>query len=541
VTGLIVTMGSGAMTNPIPDLGNAKCIFIIGSNLTENHPIVSQWVWDAKENGAKVILADPRYTPTAWMADLFLQLKPGSDIALLNGLMHIIIKEKLYNQDFISRRTTGLDQLREAVAEYDPSIVEEISGVPSNLLREAAGLYATAKAAAIVYCMGITQHTCGHDNVVSCSNLALLCGQVGRPGTGVLPLRGQTNVQGACDMGALAGFLPGYVNVADPNGRERIARLWGRENLPSQPGLTVVEMMNAAAEGKMKGIYVMGENPMVSDPHTHHVEEALKKLDFLVVQDMFLSETAQLAHIVLPAASWVEKEGSLTNTERRVQWAHKAIHPIDETKADWQIISQVANQLGFQYNYACPEDILREINKVIPAYGGITPERINGRVGGLSWPCPDFIHPGTPILHTETFRTADGLGRFIPVKHQPPAELTDDEYPLLLTTGRVGMHYNAGSMTRRSASLLKRSREAFVEINPSDAQKLGITANEEVKIITRRGDTLARASITQKLSPGIVFMPFHFGGTNILTVDALDKRAKIPEFKVAACKITKNI
>jgi len=528
------------MTNPIPDLGKAKCLFIIGSNLTENHPIVSQWVWDAKESGAKVIAADPRYTPTAWMADIFLQLAPGTDIALLNGLMRIIIKEKLYNQDFINRRTTGFAQLQEAVAEYDPPRVEKITGVPSSLLQEAARLYAQAEAAGIVYCMGITQHTCGHDNVLDCSNLALLCGQVGRPGTGVLPLRGQTNVQGACDMGALAGFLPGYVNVADPKGRERIARLWGREDLPAQPGFTVVEMMNAAAEGKIKGMYVMGENPMVSDPHSHHVEEALKKVDFLVVQDMFLSETAQLAHVVLPAASWAEKEGSLTNTERRVQWAHRAIQSMDETKTDWQIISQVANRLGFQYHYACPEDILREINKVIPAYGGITPERIRELMGGLTWPCPTPDHPGTPILHSETFRTADGLGKFIPVQYQPPVELPDDEYPLVLTTGRVVMHYNAGSMTRRSASLLKRSREPFVEVHPSDAQKLGITAGEEVKITTRRGDTLARASITQKLSPGVVFMPFHFAGTNILTVDALDKTAKIPEFKVAACKITKK-
>jgi formate dehydrogenase major subunit len=536
----MVTMGSGAMTNPIPDLGRARCLFIIGSNLTENHPIVSQWVWDAKEKGAKIIAADPRYTPTAWMADIFLQLKPGTDIALLNGFMNIIIKEELYNQDFINRRTTGFAQLQEAVAEYDPSRVEKITGVPSRLLQEAAKVYAKAEAAGIVYCMGITQHTCGHDNVLDCSNLALLCGQVGRPGTGVLPLRGQTNVQGACDMGALAGFLPGYVNVADPKGRERIARLWGREDLPGRPGFTVVEMVNAATEGKIRGMYILGENPLVSDPHGRHVEEALKKLDFLVVQDIFLSETAELAHVVLPAASWAEKEGSLTNTERRVQWAHKAIQPIDETKTDWQIISRVANQLGFQYPYTCPEDILREINQVIPAYGGITSERLKGNIDGLTWPCPTPDHPGTPILHSETFRTADGLGKFIPVRYQPPVELPDDEYPLVLTTGRVVMHYNAGSMTRRSAALLKRSQEPFVEVHPCDAQKLGIAANEEVRITTRRGDTLAKASITQKLSPGIVFMPFHFPGANILTVDALDETAKIPEFKVAACKITKN-
>jgi len=296
-------MGSGAMTNPIPDLVNSKCILIIGSNLTENHPIVSRWVWDAKDHGAKVIVADPRYTPTAWMADIFLQLTPGTDIALLNGFMQVIIQEKLYHQDFISRRTTGFAQLQEAVAEYDPATVEKISGVPSNLLQEAARLYAKAEAAAIVYCMGITQHTYGHENVVDCSNLALLCGQVGRPGTGVLPLRGQNNVQGACDMGALATFLPGYVNVTDGTGRERIARLWGREYLPSQPGLTLVEMINAAGEGKIKGMYIMGENPLVADPNSRHVEEALNKLDFLVVQEMFLSETAKLAHVVLPAAS----------------------------------------------------------------------------------------------------------------------------------------------------------------------------------------------------------------------------------------------
>jgi len=541
VTGLLVTMGSGAMTNPIPDLGNAKCIFIIGSNLTENHPIISQWIWDAKERGAKVIVADPRYTPTGWMADIFLQLKPGTDIALLNGLIHIIIKENLHNQDFINRRTTGFAQLQEAVVEYDPATVEKITGVPSNLLQKAARLYAKSEAAAILYCMGITQHTFGHENVLDCSNLALLCGQVGRPGTGVLPLRGQNNVQGACDMGALAAFLPGYVRVTDQNGREKIARLWGREHLPSQPGLTLVEMANAAAEGKVKGMYILAENPVISDPNAHHVQEALKKLDFLVVQEMFLSETARMAHVVLPAASWVEKEGSVTGTERRVQWMTKAINPIDETKADWQVISEIANKLGFNFNYSSPDDILREINKVVPAYGGITPERIKGHIGGLIWPCPTPDHPGTPILHGDTFRTADGLGKFVPVKHRPTVEVTDDEYPLLLTTGRVVMHYNTGSMTRRSASLLKRSPDLFVEINPSDAQKLGITANEEVKVISRRGETLARASITPKLSSGVVFMPFHFSGTNLLTLDALDETAKIPEYKVAACKITKKI
>ena len=540
VTGLIATLGSGAMTNPIPDLVNSKCIFIIGSNLTENHPIVSRWIWDAKERGTKVIVADPRYTPTAWMADIFLQLKPGTDIALINGIMHIIVNEKLYHQDFINRRTTGFDQLQELVAKYDPATVEKISGVNSRLLQEAARLYAKAETAAIIYCMGITQHTCGHGNVIDCANLALLCGQVGRPGTGVLPLRGQNNVQGACDMGALATFLPGYVNVTDENGSGRIAQLWGHEHLPDKPGLTIVEMLNAIGEGKIKGMYIMGENPVISDPNSSHVEDALKKLDFLVVQEMFLSETAKLAHVVLPAASWVEKEGSVTGTERRVQWMLKAVEPIDETKVDWQIISEIANRFGFNFNYSGPEDILREINQVIPSYGGITADRIKGHIGGLIWPCPTTEHPGTPILHSDAFKTADGLGKFIPVEHQPPFELPDDEYPLLLTTGRVVMHYNAGAMTRRSASLLKRSPELFVEINPTDAQRLGIGADEIIKISTKRGETSAKASITNKIAPGVVFMPFHFPGTNILTVDALDERAKIPEFKVAACKIAKE-
>lgn len=541
VTGLIATLGSGAMTNPIPGLVDSKCIFIIGSNLTENHPVISRWVWDAKEQGAKVIVADPRYTPTAWMADIFLKLKPGTDITLINGLMHIIVNEKLYRQDFISGRTTGFEQLQELVAKYDAATVEKISGVPSPLVQEAARLYAKAKTAAIIYCMGITQHTCGHGNVIGCANLALLCGQVGRRGTGVLPLRGQNNVQGACDMGALATFLPGYVSVADESGSGRIAQLWGREHLPDKPGLTVVEMIDAAGEGKIKGMYIVGENPVISDPHSRHVEEALSKVDFLVVQDIFLSETARLAHVVLPASGWVEKEGSLTGTERRVQWMSKAINPIDETKADWQIIAEIAGRLGFNFSYSGPEDILREINKVIPLYGGITPERIKTHTGGLTWPCPTPDHPGTPILHDDTFGTADGLGRFIPVEYQPPLEPPDDKYPLLLTTGRVVLHYNAGTMTRRSAPLLRRSPELFVEINPADAQRLGIGADEGVRVATKRGETTAKVNITNKVAPGVVFMPFHFPGTNILTVDALDERAKIPELKVAACKITKII
>jgi len=540
VTGLVATLGSGAMTNPIPDLAKSKCIFIIGSNFAENHPIAARWILDAKEQGAKIIVADPRYTPTAWTADIFLQHKPGTDIALINGMLHTIIKEKLHDKNFVKERTIGFDQIKALAAKYDAHTVEKITGVRSSLLQEAARLYAKAESAAIVYCMGITQHTCGHGNVVSCANLALICGNIGRPGTGVLPLRGQDNVQGACDMGGLPTVLPGYARVDDEAVRQRIAALWGKEELPKEPGLTVVEMTNAAAEGKIKAMYIMGENPMVSDPNTKHVRQALDKLDFLVVQDIFFTETAELADVVLPGACWAEKEGTVTATSRSVQWRAKAIPPPGEAKADLDIICNIANRLGFKFNYQNADEVLREINLAVPSYAGITPERVKEKVGGLTWPCPTDDHPGTPILHSETFATVERLGKFIPVEHQPPFEVTDNEYPLLLTTGRVVMHYNTGSMTRRSSSLLKRSPELFVEVNQADAEKLGISADEEVKISTRRGDTIAKTTITNRVPPGVVFMPFHFSGTNALVVEALDEKAKVPEFKVAACKIAKG-
>jgi len=540
VTGLVATLGSGAMTNPIPDLANSKCIFIIGSNFAENHPIAARWVLDAKEQGSKIIVADPRYTPTAWIADVFLQLKPGTDIALINGMIHTIIKEKLYDKNFVKERIIGFDQIKALAAKYDANTVGKITGVSPHLLQEAARLYAKAQSAAIVYCMGITQHTCGHGNVVSCANLTLICGNIGRVGTGVLPLRGQDNVQGACDMGGLSTVLPGYTSVNDETGRTRIAALWGKEDLPNKPGLTVVEMTNAAAEGKVKAMYIMGENPMVSDPNTKHVRQALDKLDFLVVQDIFLTETAELADVVLPGACWVEKEGTVTATSRSVQWRAKAIAPPGEAKADLAIICEIAKKLGFEFNYQSADEVLREINLVVPSYAGITPERVKEKVGGLTWPCPTPDHPGTPILHSDAFATVERLGKLIPVEHQPPFEMPDDEYPLLLTTGRVVMHYNAGSMTRRSASLLKRSPELFVEVNPADAEKLGISADEEVMVSTRRAETVAKATITNRVPPGIVFMPFHFPGVNALVVEALDEKAKVPEFKVAACKIARG-
>jgi formate dehydrogenase alpha subunit len=556
VVGLTRAFGSGAMTNPIPDLANADCILIIGSNFAGNHAPVARWVLRAKEKGARVIVADPRLTPTAWLADTFLPIRPGSDVALLNGLMHVIVEEGLTDPAFIAQRTSGYNELVKTVQGYTPDDVAPITGVPPALIVEAARAYGKASSAAIVYCMGITQHTTGSDNVAACANLALLCGQVGRPGAGLWPLRGQNNVQGACDMGALAEFYPGYRQVDDPQAAETFRQAWESNlqspisNLNPNPGLTVVEMMNAATAGDIKALYIMGENPLLSDPNAGHVRQALGALDFLVVQDIFMTETAELADVVLPAAAWAEKEGTFTSTGRRVQWSHRAIAPPGEARDDLWIIGQVARRLGFNFfdrqGLLTAAAVLSEINQLVPSYGGITPQRVFDRqglltaAGGLSWPCPEADHPGTPILHAEAFSTPDGRARIVPVHYTPPAEETSAGFPLVLTTGRVAVHHNAGSMTRRSPSLLDRAPELFVEIHPSDAAQLGIAEGEAVAITTVRGDTTAKARVTDKVRAGAAFMPFHFSGTNQLTIDALDAEAKIPEFKVAACQVSKE-
>ncbi len=546
VVSLTRALGSGAMTNPIPDLANADCILIIGSNLAENHAPVARWVLRAKEKGARVIVADPRLTPTAWLADTFLPLRPGTDVALLNGLMHVIIEEGLTDWNFIAQRTGGYHELVQAVREYTPDYVASITGVPPALIVAAARAYGKASAAAIVYCMGITQHTAGSDNVAACADLALICGQVGRPGAGLWPLRGQNNVQGACDMGALAEFYPGYRWVDDPQAAEAFRQAWGSDltlvaDLQSAaPGLTVVEMMNAAAAGDIKAMYIMGEDPVNSDPNAGHVRQALESLDFLVVQDIFLTDTAQLADVVLPAAAWAEKEGTFTSTERRVQWSRRAITPPGEARDALWIIGQVGRRLGLDLDYRGAEAVLSEINQFVPLYGGLTPQRLRGVSDGLFWPCPDSDHPGTPILHAEAFSTPDGRARIVPVRYTPPAEETSAHFPLVLTTGRLAVHYNTGSMTRRSPSLMERAPELLVEINPADAAQLNLTEGQVVAITTARGETKARARLTDRVRAGTAFMPFHFSGPNQLTTDALDAEAKIPEFKVAACQVSKE-
>ena len=541
MAGLAATLGSGAMTNPIIDLANADCIFVIGSNFAENHPIVSRWVLDAKQRGATLIVADPRFTPTAWSADLFLPLLPGTDTSLVNAMMNVIIAEGLWDEEFVEERVDGFDDLCDMVSLYPPESAAKITGVPAEDIVRAAQAYATADAASIVYCMGITQHTCGTETVKNLANLAMLTGQIGRPGTGVNPLRGQDNVQGACDMGALPNVYPGYQPVTDEANRASFARAWGLapEDLSLKNGLTLVELTHAIDEGKLRGMVILGENPIVGDPNAAHVAEALKKLDFLAVIEIFPSETTELAHVILPAASFAEKRGTKTATDRRVQWLERAVEPVGEAMADWKIICRLAARMGFEkaFTYPHEEAIFYEIRAMVLSYAGLSPERLQNTIGGIPWPCLDTDDPGMPILYTKSFNRPGGKGKMSPVEYLPPAEATSDEYPLVLTSGRVVLHYNAGAMTRRTRALQEREPELFVQINPQTAKSYGVREQAEALVQTRRGEAKAKVRITRRIPPGVLFMPFHFPEMNFLTNDALDPTAKIPEYKVAACRI----
>jgi predicted molibdopterin-dependent oxidoreductase YjgC len=454
------------------------------------------------------------------------------------GMMRVIVDEGLLDSSFIEQRCQDFDVFKDSLSDFDLDFVEQITGVPSKKIAEAARLYATNTPATIIfYAMGITQHSHGTDNVLATANLAMLTGNVGKPCTGVDPLRGQNNVQGACDMGALPNVYPGYQAVSDPVIRGKFEAAWGC-SLPPSPGLTLVEMVEAAYRKDINALYLIGENPALSDPDLQHVWEALTRLEFLVVQDIFLSETAKFAHVVLPAASFAEKDGTFTNTERRVQRVRKAIDPIGESKPDWWIVCQVAQRLeakGFDYSH--PSNIMEEIRRLTPSYGGISCERLEN--GGLQWPCPFDDHPGTPILHTNTF--VRGKGRFIPLKYTPPGEMADADYPLILTTGRSLYHYHTGTMTRKVTGLNIIEPEGVAEINPEDASRLGIALGDRVRVSSRRGEVITKAKITEAVPPGVVFMTFHFAesAANILTNPKLDPVAKIPEFKVAAVKVEK--
>jgi formate dehydrogenase alpha subunit len=535
VAGLARAFGSGAMTNSIADLPEADVIFVIGSNTTECHPIIGAVMKRAvKEGKSHLIVADPRAIELTEYADIHLQQKPGTDVALINALARVILGDKLEDRAFIAQRTEGFEELRKAVEPYTLELGEKITGVPAEDIARAARLFGAAEAASIVYSMGITQHTTGTDNVLALANLAMLTGNMGRPGTGVNPLRGQNNVQGSCDMGALPDVYPGYQRVADEAMHEKFEQAWG-VTLPGNPGLTVVEMINAAATGQIKALFIMGENPMLSDPDITHVEEALKNLEFVAVQDIFLTETAQLADVVLPAAAFAEKEGTFTNTERRVQLICKALEPPGEARADWEIICDLATRMGYPMSYPNAAAVEDEVASVTPIYGGIVYDRL--RQQSLQWPCPDRHHPGTPILHREKFTR--GLGKFHPVEFIPAQELPDDDYPFVLSTGRILQHYHTGTMTRRSEVLDKLVSVGAIEINPADAARLGIADGDMAQVVSRRGQIEIAARVTERVAAGTLFLAFHYreAPANRLTIAALDPIAKIPEFKVCAVKV----
>lgn len=535
VAALARAFGSGAMTNSIAEIEGSDCILVTGSNTTEAHPIVAQAIYQAVRKGATLIVVDPREIELADIAHLHLRQRPGTDVAWLNGLAHVILAEGLWNQEFVADRGEGFEEFRSAVAEYTPERVEEITGIPAESLREAARAYARAERGTIIFSMGITQHTTGTDNVLALANLALLTGHIGRPSTGVNPLRGQNNVQGACDMGALPGLLPGYQPVADPTARKKFEAAWG-VNIPERPGLTVVEMMDAALAGEIKAMVIMGENPLVSHPDIRHAQEALRRLEFLVVMDIFLSETAQLAHVVLPAASFAEKDGTFTNTERRVQRVRKALPPPGEARADWEILGELLTRMGHPVRYAHPGEIMAEIASLTPIYAGISYDRLEG--AGLQWPCPTPDHPGTPFLHAGRFTR--GKGRFHAVPYRGPAELPDTDYPLTLTTGRVLYHFHSRTMTGRVAGLEELVPEAYVEIHPADAAAVGVADGDRVEVSSRRGTIEVAACVTDRAQPGTVFIPFHFGhaAANVLTpAEPLDPVAKMPALKACAVRL----
>lgn len=524
------------MTNSFADFKKAKMILMVGTNMSEAHPVASTFVKDAMLGGAQLIVVDPRRTDMVDFAQLHVQIKVGSDVAFINGLMNVLINENLYDKKYVDSCTVGFEDLKKKVMEYPPERAAEISGVTADMIRDVARRLASVKPAMLMYTLGITEHICGVNNVMSCANLQMLLGNVGFECGGVNPLRGQNNVQGACDMGGLPNVYPAYQPVNNPDIQKKFEAAWNAK-LSDKVGLTIPGVLEGLSAGTVKAVYIVGENPMVSDPDVHHVEKALRQAELLVVQDIFLTPTAELAHVVLPGASFAEKDGTFSNTERRVQRVRKAIEPIGESRADWEILQDLSTRFGYPMKYESPAEIMAEVATVAPSYGGISYDRLEGE--GLFWPCVNKDHPGTRVLHQGKF--SRGLGLFHAIDFKPPAEEIDTEYPFWLTTGRVHVHYHTGTMTRNSPSLHAEMPEGFLEINPQDAKVLGVRAGDRVKVSSRRGEMVTRVDCTKRVTPGMVFMPFHFVETcaNILTNPANDPIAKIPEYKVCAVKLEK--
>jgi len=539
VAGLAAKFGSGAMTNSVAEIEDAKALLVIGSNTTENHPIIGLRMKEATRRGAKLIVADPRRIPLTKFATLWLRQKPGTDSVLLNAMMNVILAEGLEDKRFIQERTEGFREFAESLKEFTPEYGASVTGVPAENIRKAARIYAEAENAGIYYAMGITQHVMGTNNVLALGNLAMLTGNLGKPGAGVNPLRGQNNVQGCCDMGCLPNVYPGYQNVDDPEARKRFEAVWG-VSLSGKVGLPASLMTGAMLDGRMKGMYIFGENPALSDPNTHHAVKGFESLEFLVVQDIFPTETTALADVVLPSASFAEKNGTFTCSERRIQRVRKAVSSPGEAREDLAIISEIYQRLkGLPVEPVRADEVFDEVGRLWPGIAGVSYERLERET--VQWPCPADEHPGTPYLFKETFPRPGGKAQFTVVPQVISSELPDKEYPYLLTTGRELFHYHTGTMTRRSTGLDKVAPTAFIEVNPVDAIKLGIADGDKVKVSSRRGTIQLPAKVSDIVPPEVVFIPFHYkeAAANILTSDALDPVSKIMEAKVCAVRIEK--
>lgn len=536
MAGLATSFGSGAMTNSINEIPQSKVLFVIGANPTEAHPVIGAKMRQALRNGATLIVVDPRKTELAGKAHVWLRLKPGTDIALINGLMHIIIKSGWQDKTFIEACTSGYEQVAETVEKYTPEYVESVTGVPKYLLFEAAKIYGTAEAAQIFYTLGITEHVCGTDNVMSLANLTLLTGNIGKPNAGLNPMRGQNNVQGACDMGALPNVYPGYQKVDFPMVQDKFEKAWGVK-LSNKVGLMIPDMFDKAISGELKALYVMGEDPVLTDGDANHVRKGLKHLDFLVVQNLFLTETAKLADVVLPGASFAEKDGTFTNTERRIQRVRQAINPVGNSRPDWSILMDLSNRMGYSMSYNHPSEIMDEMASLSPIYAGVSFDRLDDH--GLQWPVPDKNHPGTQHLHDKGKFTC-GIARFIPIDHQLPGEEPDAEYPFLLSTGRILYHYNI-TTPGYSKTLTDFRSEEQAMLHPDDAKRLGIENQEVIRVSSRRGSVKTKAWVTDRVPPGVIWMSFHYLATptNELTSGNLDKTTKTYEYKVCGVKVEK--
>ncbi len=534
VAGLAMSFGSGAMTNSIGEIQNCEVLFIIGSNTTEAHPVIALEMKKAYKRGAKIIVCDPRRIKMVDYATIHIQHRPGTDIPLINAMMNYIISEGLHAQEYIENRTMGFEELAETVSKYDIDEVAEQCGVDAELIKQAARTYAEGDKSAIFYTLGITEHTCGTDNVRSLANLSMLTGHVGFESTGVNPLRGQNNVQGGCDMGAMPNAYPGYQKVVDPEAAAKFSEAYGRE-LPAENGWTTTEMLNRAKSGEIKALVVMGEDIVMSEPFMDHTREACANLEMLVCMDIFMCETAKISHVVLPAASFAEKDGTFTNTERRVQRVRAAVSPVGNSRPDWVILCDLAKKLGYDWSYSHASEVWDELAALSPIFAGINYDRIDKH--GLQWPCRDCEDPGTQFLHCEEF--ACGLGRFYAIDHRDPAEMPDDEYPLIMMTGRTLYHYNVGTMTRQSAASNERQPECFVEISPEDGAGMGVATGDKVKVTTRRGEIEVTAWVTDRLKGGRIWLPFHFAeqAANELTIDAFDNITETAEYKVCAARV----